>query len=402
VSYRQSFDAFGETDLDHLRRDDPPQPTDVMTAQMQAKVGGASSFDVVANLALARSSAPQDRERLLIAIAELCRSDSDCAKPEIQGLLRDLFMDLVSSAEHAIRLRLSKTLADVAWAPHDLITLLACDEIEIARPVVAKSSVLTDADLIRLLLEASVEHRIEVARRPALGADVAAVIVDQAEPDVVTALANNTTAHVRDHDLSRLVDLSERVASLRAPMARHPGLNAELAALLYGWVGEALRSAIIARFPLDTLDLQRAVTDSVHDVRSGLGLGSGPAGVERDRALDRSAMERRVVAKLEAAGQLRPGVLVRALNEGKLGLFMTALAALAGVSTEDVRSAIDAEQPDTLLVICTLSGIDKGAFPSLLSMVRRLNDGRPSGAMAGAAGMDFAKPASELKPQSTH
>jgi len=355
-----------------------------MMAQRQAKTEGVSSFDVVAALALARSSAPHDREKLLIAIAELCRSDADCARPEIQGLLRDLFMDLVSSAEHAIRQRLSKTLADVAWAPHDLIKLLARDHIEIARPVLAKSPVLTDADLIRLLLEASVEHRIEVARRPALAADVAAAIVDQAEPDVVTALANNTTAQVRDRDLSRMVGLSERVASLRAPMARHPGLNTELAALLYGWVGEALRAAIIARFPLDTLDLQRAVTESVHDVRSDLGLAQAVDGDDKDRNVDRAAMERRVVAKLEAAGQLRPGILVRALNEGKLSLFMTALAALAGVSTEDVRSAIDAEQPDTLLVICTLAGIDKGAFPSLLSMVRRLNEGRPAGGMAGS------------------
>jgi len=366
---------------------------------MKPKAEGESSFDVVANLALARSSAPEDRERLLIAIAELCRSDPDCARPEIQGLLRDLFLDLVSNAEQAIRLRLSKTLADVAWAPYDLITLLARDEIDIARPVIEKSPVLTDADLIRLLLEASIEHRIEVARRPALGADVVAVIVGQAEPDVVTALANNPTAQLGHRDLSRLVDLSERVASLRAPMARHPGLNIELAALLYGWVGEALRQAIIARFPLDTLDLQRAVSDSVHDVRSDLGLALDSDVAERDRSVDRAAMERRVVAKLEAAGQLRPGLLVRALNEGKLGLFMTALAALAGVSTEDVRSAIDVEQPDTLLVICTLSGIDKGAFPSLLSMVRRLNEGRPSGAMAGAAGADFAKPPSELTPQ---
>jgi uncharacterized protein (DUF2336 family) len=291
--------------------------------------------------------------------------------------LKDLFLDLVATAEQAIRLRLSKTLAEVPWAPHELISLLAHDHIEIARPVVAKSPVLTDSDLIRLLVEASVEHKIEVARRPALGAQVAEAIVDQAEPDVVTALANNTTAQLSDRDLSRLVDLSERVASLRAPMIRHPGLNVELAALLYGWVGEALRGAIVARFPVDALALQRAVTESVQDVRSDLGLSLGAEGAEKDRAIDRAAMERRVVEKLEAAGQLRPGVLVRALNEGKLGLFMTALAALAGVSTEDVRSAIDAEQPDTLLVICTLAGIDKGAFPSILSMVRRLNATRP-------------------------
>jgi uncharacterized protein (DUF2336 family) len=344
----------------------------------QSKANGASSFNVVAALALAHSSTPQDRQRLLIAIADLCRSDADCARPEIQSLLRDLFLDLIASAEQAIRIQLSKILAEVAWAPHELINRLAHDHIEIARPILAKSPVLTDAELVRLLLEASVEHRIEVARRPALGSDVASIIIDQADPDVVTALANNTTAHVSERDVSRLVDLSKQVASLRAPMSRHPGLKAELAALLYGWVGEALRSAILARFPIDAIALQRAVEDSVHDVRTTLGLSLGDTEAERARAADRAAMERRVVDKLEAAGQLRPGMLVRVLNEGKLGLFVTALAALAGVATEDVRKAVDhPEQSDTFLVICTLSGIDKGAFPSILSMVRRLNDGRP-------------------------
>ena len=48
--------------------------------------------------------------------------------------------------------------------------MLALDEIEIARPIIAASPVLKDADLIRLLVEATIEHQIEVARRPNLGA----------------------------------------------------------------------------------------------------------------------------------------------------------------------------------------------------------------------------------------
>jgi hypothetical protein len=70
------------------------------------------------------------------------------------------------------------------------------------------------------------------------------------------------------------------------------------------------------------------------------------------------------------------------------------------VSTEDVRSAIESEQPDTLLVICSLSGIDKGAFPSMLSMVRRLNDGRPSGGLADPAGVDLVKVPADQPRQS--
>ena len=46
-----------------------------------------------------------------------------------------------------------------------LITMLALDEIEIAAPVIAASPLLQDADLIRILLETTLEHQIAVARR---------------------------------------------------------------------------------------------------------------------------------------------------------------------------------------------------------------------------------------------
>jgi uncharacterized protein (DUF2336 family) len=88
-------------------------------------------------------------------------------------------------------------------------------------------------------------------------------------------------------------------------------------------------------------------------------------------------MERRLVDKLHAAGQLRAGYLVRALREGRLSLFAAALATLGKLDPQHVRGALDAATPDPLQLACAGVGIDRSAFPSILLMVRGLNAGRP-------------------------
>jgi uncharacterized protein (DUF2336 family) len=97
---------------------------------------------------------------------------------------------------------------------------------------------------------------------------------------------------------------------------------------------------------------------------------------------EQADMERRLLAKLHSAGQLRPSYLLRALREQRLGLFMTALAMLGGYSVDDIRRSIDADRPDILALACLSVGVDRGAFSTLLSLVRDLNEGRPGGDVA--------------------
>jgi uncharacterized protein (DUF2336 family) len=130
---------------------------------------------------LARSRTPGDRDRLLLALVELCRAGAEAAaRPEAQELLSSIFMSLVVEAERDMRRRLAEKLADAAWAPPALINVLALDDIEVARPIIAASPLLRDDDLIRLLVEATIEHQIAVARRPGLGRPVVAASCDRA------------------------------------------------------------------------------------------------------------------------------------------------------------------------------------------------------------------------------
>ncbi len=335
-------------------------------------------------LSLAKSREPADRERLLMNIVSLCEmagAGGDDEAVRAKSLIDELFMTLVLDAEREVRRRLAERIADVDWAPKALIHVLALDDIEIARPIIAASPLLEDDDLVRLLVEATLEHQIEVARRPYIGEKVAAAILDDGDPAVLAALAGNFTARLPKDGLARLVEAARNAPALRAPLARHPALTAELGAALYAWVGDALQQALADRFKLDPQMLGQALDDAVDAAKAE------PFGrpVQLERPEEREAMELRLIEKLDSAGQLKPGYLVRSLREHKLSLFEIGLARLADVPLRDLREAIASDRPEILAMACVAAHIDRSVFKTILTRVRELNGGRPGGDAAAEA-----------------
>lgn len=340
---------------------------------------------------LARSRTLDDRQRLLLGITALC--DAQPPAGELSPVLADIFMILAQQAERDVRRLLSERLASAEWAPAALVNMLALDEIEIARPVLAASPVLNDDLLLRVLIEATVEHQIEVARRPRLSGRVADAAIDRADPAVLTALAGNRTADISPDGVRRLVEHSRRIAALRAPLTRHPRLSDGMARQLYQWVGEALRQSISERFGIAAEALAPALDAAAHDAWRGGATAHAHTHATARNDEAREEMERRLVDKLRAAGQLRAGLLVRAVREGRLSLFVQALATLGGFSTAQVRAALDADTPEPLYYACTAVGVDRAVFPPLLDEIRALN-GAPSGSIDGAVWMRGAPSAS--------
>ena len=320
-------------------------------------------------VALARNPSPDSRERLLLGVVALC--DARPPSGELSPVLGEIFLTLARQAERDVRKILSERLAGADWAPPALINVLALDEIEIARPVLAASPVLQDDDLLRVLVEATLEHQIEVARRPHLGGRVADAIIERGEPAALTALAFNRTAEISLDGIRRMVEQSRRIAALRGPLTRHPRLTEQLAEQMYQWVGTALRQSICDRFQVDEARLAPLIDQSVYDARSGT-MTPVPANDQ-----DRDEMERRLVAKLQSAGQLRAGYLIRAARERRLGLFVHALATLGGFSVAQVREALAARSPEALFYACASVGVDRAVYPALLAEIRLLNDGFP-------------------------
>lgn len=302
----------------------------------------------------------QDQHILIMGFADLYE-DTERQKPEA---ITEVFLRLVREAEASLRQILAERMAHAEWAPRDLVQMLANDQIEIARSLILSSPLLDDEDLLDLLHKASLDHQVEVAQRPGLGQPPIQFILDQANPAVVVALANNQTAQVLEQDMDRFLELSRDIAALKPPLARHPALSEALALKLFPWVGQNLRQEIIKRFTLDASILTEATVSAVHQAQ-GLAI-----------AADEETAER-LVQKLHKADQLRPAYLIRAAREGRLSLFAHGLAVLGDFRIDQVYRALNSVSARPLYLACTAVGVDRAAFPSLLASVQLLNQGRP-------------------------
>ena len=100
---------------------------------------------------------------------------------------------------------------------------------------------------------------------------------------------------------------------------------------------------------------------------------------------DNEALETRLIDKLAGAGQLRPGYLMRALEQKRLGLFVKALARLGDYYPRAVARAVDSrERPELLALALAGVGIDRSAFATILAKVRAINAGAPGGGEGGS------------------
>ena len=324
-------------------------------------------------LTLARSRDPGDRERLLARLVDICEASHGAMAPAATTEVEAVFLALVGEAERDIRARLAERLARADWVPARLIETLANDDIEVARPVIAASPLLKDEALIRLITEATLAHRVEVAQRPRLPVAVVEAALDKAEPAVLTALAANTTAEITEPCMARMVEHAKTITALGGPLSMHPRLSSELATALYLWVGQSLRHAIVDRFDVDVAALDASLAASITD------------GKKRSKRSGPDSSQIKLVEKLAAAGQLKPGYLLRVLKEHQLGLFEAALAKLGSFHVEDVhRAVMSPDRPEMLALALAAIGLDRSVFPSILDLVRQCNDGLPGGGAEGA------------------
>lgn len=321
---------------------------------------------------LAKSRDPTDREQLLARLVDICEANYVAFAPTAAAEIERVFLALVREAELDIRARLADRIAHAEWAPPKLVDTLVSDDVEVARPLIAASPLLKDETLIRLLTQASLAHRLEVAQRPRLSAAVVEKVIDQAEPAVLTALAGNLTADVTPEAMSRLVGHAKTISALGAPLTVHPRLTAGLAESLYLWVGQSLRSAIVSRFDVDVVALDAALAAAMSEATPKQIAGPNPS-------------ELKLIDKLSCGGQLKASYLLRVLKEHQLGLFEAALAKLGGFAVEDVHKAVtSSDRPELLALACAAVGIDRSAFPTIIELVRQCNDGLPGGGAEGA------------------
>jgi hypothetical protein len=322
----------------------------------------AVAFEVQELVRLARDKSQKSRSVLVAAINDLYSDEEELLTEQDRAIMVDIIRRLIGEVETSVRRILAERLAEQADAPEDLVLTLAKDEIEVAHPILLKSEVLKDPQLIEIVQYRTMEHQVAIAMRPKVSEQVSDALVETDNEGVITTLLSNQNAMISNGTMNDLVEQSDRVPGYQEPLVRRHDLPADLAKKLYWAVSAALRTHIVANYDMDPTDIDETMEAAVNEA-----MGNEP-NLVRKRSAGSKSTEKICEQDLH--------VLVGLLRKGEVSMFLDKFTSLSKLRLTLVRRLLFEPGGEGLAIACKGIGLDKATFVSIFIRFRqgRLGD----------------------------
>ncbi|MCA3624320.1 MAG: DUF2336 domain-containing protein [Methylobacterium sp.] len=310
---------------------------------------------VTSFLAWIDRAAPRERAEAvdMLARAYLDRTLGE-ETPEAAEAALTLVLD---DPDQTVRRALACALADHWLAPRHIVLALAADQPEVGAPLLARSPVLQEADLVDLAAHAEPKALLAMALRPIVTERGAHAIVSRAERKSCLALAGNPHAEIGDGDLLEIATRFGKDNKMRdALLERHH-------------VPPAVRHQLMI-----------ALSDNLESVAGESGL----LAAEKNRRMVEEALLLGTIAiaaqahhdlpqfvrYLREQQKLTPGLLLRSVLGGDVALITEALADLAGMTSGRVAGLMCSRSDATLSALFRRAGLPSFLEQPLIAAVR--------------------------------
>lgn len=313
-------------------------------------------------IATMRSSLTQDDIRRLVrgdsaearanAAHKICRRiDTTDLSPEDQESARQILDLMCADAAVLVRRALAVTLRNSPKLPRDIAIKLAKDIDVIAVPVLKNSPVITDEDLVEIVLAGSSEKQVAIAQRPALGEGLTEVIALYGSKDAVEAATLNEGAAFSDDAYAGVLKRFANDNDIQKALVDRTSLPMHVTEKLVNIVSGELFDRLVNTHELPpqlAIEIaagarERATLDLVEQA----GLTSDPE---------------RFVQQLHLNGRLTPSLIMRALCLGHINFVEYALGELSGVPRTKAWVMIHDAGTLGLKTIFERAGLPSGMF----------------------------------------
>lgn len=310
---------------------------------------------------LARERLPGKRRALLRALTDAFFDSASELSIRERELFDDIVERVLDDVEPLARRELAERLAAFPHAPYRVVVRLAGDIIEIAEPVLIRSPVLADDDLVRLALQKSQGHLLAISRRDRLSERVTDVLVDRGDALVLDAVAENLGARFSGPGVAVLAEKASSRATLWCRLVDRADLAADVAKRLTPELAESM-AAEMARRGLGLVSTQSQTL--LQEVRDTLAA-----------RLEAAAARARPLAELIeqiAVGTLRFGDAVTELADAdRVSDLSVLLGRRAGIASHAVVRDLFASDEAGLMKTCRAAWLELESFSAVLRMRRR-------------------------------
>ena len=171
--------------------------------------------------------------------------------PLLRAEAEAAMMALIDDPCAEVRRALAEAISGAREAPRHLVIALANDEARVAAPVLARSPLLNDAELVDCAATGDVVSQCAIARRPGLGAGPAAALAEVGTREAALALIGNLTAGLTPGALRRLFARFGDDGEVREALLARPGMPASLKATIALAAAKALAAFVASAGWLD-------------------------------------------------------------------------------------------------------------------------------------------------------
>lgn len=279
---------------------------------------------------------------------------------------------LLEDPSWKVRYALAETLSISRHAPAQVISALAADQPDVATIVLARSPVLTDADLIDRVAAGGEKAQCAIAMRPAISMAVAAALAEVGTAEACRQLLLNQGAEIAALSYRRLAERHGDDGAVREAMLADPKLPADCRHTLVMKVGEALKGAPIVIALMGHARAGRITREAC--VKASVTL------IERTSPAEHGAL----VEHLRMRGELTPGFIVRTVALGKIDFFGAVLVSLTGQNAERVRSLLAGGRDNAVAALLRAAKLPRSMDAALLTALGVWRDVANGKRLAGA------------------
>ncbi len=310
---------------------------------------------------LARDKSASGRTNLANTITELFDGQAGELTDRERNLMFGILQGIIEEVEISVRKNLSGKLALIDDTPHDLINMLANDDISVAYPILAQSSVLRDMDLVDIVKRRTNEHQLAVTLREDISEDVSTALVECGDVNVVENLLRNDNAKISATTLEYLVEQSQRIDTFQDPLLHRSDLKEDLAKRMFMWVSAALRQHIVDRYEIDADEVDELLEDATLDEIDTL--------VAEKK--NKEVASKKLASTLKDENLVTPNMLVAALMDGEVALFIALFSELSGLNEILASRIIFEPGGEGMAIACKAVDIPEFQFGTLFKMSRK-------------------------------
>jgi len=318
-----------------------------------------------------RNASPGERAEATSALAR-AYLHSDLSADDLAAAEGAMVM-LLDDPSPLVRRAMAEVFASTQKAPRVVVHALAADQPEVALPLLERSPLLLEDDLVDLIATSQSPAQIAIASRAMLPRSIAAAIAEVGAAEACLALLENPDADVPSFSLDRIVERFGHHAPIRENLLARKDLAMATRQAVLSKLSQTLAGFVTARQWMGPEHAEYAAREACEKATVALAAETPVDEIES------------LVRHLRKSGQLTAGMILRALLSGNVALFEEALAELSGMPIDRVTGYIHDRNISAFHALYGKAGLPEVAYPAFREAIAALREGVLIGEQGGAS-----------------